>query len=56
MGSIREGLSRSRENLLLREKMAGLPEAEIDAAIDALEKRDSSKGQSLKDKMESDLK
>ena len=33
VGNIKEGLDRSKENLFLRERMAGLPEAEIEAAI-----------------------
>lgn len=40
VASIREGLDRSKENMLLRERMAGLPEDEIEKAIADLEKRE----------------
>lgn len=43
VGNLKEGLARTRENALLREKMAGLSEDEIQRAIDAQEKRDSAK-------------
>lgn len=39
-GNIQDGLKRTRENAILREKMAGLPEAEIQKAIRDLDKRD----------------
>jgi hypothetical protein len=52
--SIKEGLDRSKENLLLREKMAGLPEAEIEAAISDLDKREKRR-QSLASKIEQEL-
>ena len=39
-GNIQDGLKRTRENAILREKMAGLPEAEIERAIKDLNKRD----------------
>ena len=42
VGSLREGLSRTRENTLLREKMAGLSEEEIQRAIDGANKREKS--------------
>lgn len=57
-GSIQDGLKRSKENLILREKMAGLPEEEIEAAVQALDKRDERarmKSMSLKDKMKNEL-
>jgi hypothetical protein len=38
--SLRGGLSRSRENALIRERMAGMSEAEIQAALSDLDKRD----------------
>lgn len=50
VGNIQEGLQRSKENLVVRERMAGLPEAEIEAAIADLEKRDK-RQQSIKSKM-----
>jgi len=43
IGSLKEGLSRTKENALLREKMAGLSEDEIQRAIDAQEKREKAK-------------
>ncbi|KAL3777912.1 hypothetical protein ACHAW5_007818 [Stephanodiscus triporus] len=43
VGSLREGLSRTRENALLREKMAGLSEEEIQRAIDGQNKREKAK-------------
>lgn len=52
VGNIKEGLDRSKENLLLREKMAGLPEAEIEAAIADLERREKRQNQSFQSKME----
>ena len=58
VGSIKQGLKRSRENLLLREKMAGLPEEEIEAAIKALDQRDEKarlKSMSLEEKMKNEL-
>lgn len=47
VGSLREGLSRTKENALLREKMAGLSEDEIQRAIDGQERRE--KGKKKKD-------
>ena len=40
LGNIQDGLKRTRENAILREKMTGLPESEIQKAIDDLNKRD----------------
>ena len=51
VGNIKEGLDRSKENLVLREKMKGLPEAEIERAIAELEKREK-REQSFQSKME----
>ena len=45
VGSIQEGLSRTKENALLREKMAGLSEEEIQRAIDDAERREKAKKQ-----------
>lgn len=39
-GILREGLSRSRENTLFRERMAGMSEADIQDALKDLDKRD----------------
>ena len=52
VGNIKEGLERSKENLVLREKMAGLPDAEIEAAIADLERREKRQQQSFQSKME----
>ena len=54
LGSIQDGLSRSKENLVLREKMAGLAESEIETAISDLDRRDR-KGQSFQSKMGEEL-
>lgn len=43
MSSLKEGLSRTKENTLLREKMAGLSEEEIQRAIDGQERREKVK-------------
>jgi len=43
VGSLRDGLSRTKENAVLREKMMGLSEDEIQRAIDGQEKRDKAK-------------
>lgn len=50
LGSIQDGLSRSKDNLLLREKMAGLGESEIETALSDMDRRDK-KGQSFQSKM-----
>lgn len=58
LGNISAGLKRSRENAILREKMVGLPDAEINQAINDLEKREtktSSSKMSLSDKLEKEL-
>ena len=39
--SLKEGLSRSKENALLRERMAGLSEEEIQRAIDDQMRREA---------------
>lgn len=39
--SLKSGLSRSRENLVTRERMEGMSEAEIQAALKDLEKRET---------------
>ena len=43
VGSLKEGLSRTKENAILREKMAGLSEKEIQRAIDDAERRNAFK-------------
>lgn len=56
--NIKEGLERSKENALLRERMAGLPEAEIEAAIRELDLRDArekQRKQSLQNKLQDEL-
>jgi len=40
LGEIKSGLKRSRDNAMLREKMAGLPEQDVKDAIRDLERRD----------------
>ena len=53
--SIKDGLGRSRENAMLRDKMSGLSENEIEAALEDLERRDKrkeKKSKSLKQKLE----
>ena len=41
--NIRSGLSRTKENAILREKMAGMPESQIQAALKDLDARDEAK-------------
>jgi Photosynthesis affected mutant 68 len=58
LDSIKDGLSRSRGNALLRERMAGLSDAEIKRALQELEKKEgaeSRRTQSLQAKLEEDL-
>ena len=58
VGSVTQGVKRSRENQLLRERMAGLPESEIEAAIKDLEMREAremKRSETLKEKMEKEL-
>jgi len=60
LGNIKSGLTRSKENLLIRERMAGLPELQITKAIDDLDRRDArqlqkQQQQSLDSKLEKDL-
>lgn len=59
LGNIQDGLKRTRENAILRQKMAGLPEAEINQAIKDLDKRDEklrkskmTMGEKLQDELE----
>jgi len=57
-GSIKDGLARTRQNAILREKMAGLPEAEVEQAIKDLEKRESKSKRSklsMEEKMQKEL-
>lgn len=46
--SIKDGLGRSRENAVLRDRMAGLSENEIEAALGDLERRDKKKEKKTK--------
>lgn len=58
LGSIRDGLKRTRENAILREKMSSLPDEEIDQAIARLNSKEESekkKAMDLKEKLEKDL-
>lgn len=43
LGSVTEGLGRTRDNAILREKMATLSEREIERAVDDLDRRDALK-------------
>lgn len=54
--NIREGLQRSRENLVLRENMAGLNDGEVTKALKDLENRENaqSKPKTLGEKMKQD--
>ena len=56
--NVKEGLGRSRENAVLRDKMAGLPQTEIKAAITDLENREAveaKRQQSLQNKLKDEL-
>lgn len=55
--NIKEGLGRSRENAVLRDRMAGLSQQEIDAAMKDLERRESQskKSKSLESKLNDEL-
>lgn len=56
--NIKEGLGRSRENALLRDKMSGLSEDELQSALADLDRRESSdakRQQSLKSKLNDEL-
>ena len=58
VNNLKEGLSRSKENAVIRERMAGMPESEIQAAIRELDKRDElkkKKEQTLESKIGSEL-
>lgn len=49
IGSLKDGLSRTKENTVLREKMMGLSEDEIQGAIDGQERREKAKAKNKKD-------
>ena len=49
VGNLQDGLARTKENALLREKMAGLSEDEIQRAIDDQERREAKKNSNKKD-------
>ena len=58
MENIREGLSRSRENVLLREQLGRMSEDEVKSALNDLNKRESAsskKQQTLQSKLEEEL-
>lgn len=58
LGNIQDGLKRTRENAILRDKMAGLPEAEIQRAIKDLDKRDAmakKKSMTMEEKIQSEM-
>ena len=58
LDNIKDGLSRSRENALLRERMAGLSDAEIKRALQELDKKEGAeikRTQTLQAKLEEDL-
>lgn len=58
LGSIKDGLKRTRENAILREKMSALPDQEIDQALQTLEKKEQAektKKLSAKEKFEKEL-
>lgn len=57
-GSIQDGLKRTRENAILREKMSSVPEEEIGMAIRNLDRKEAvekKKAMDLKQKMEKEL-
>lgn len=56
--NIQEGLSRSRENALLREKMAGLSDEELKVAVKNLHKKEQAelkRQMSLQSKLQDEL-
>jgi Photosynthesis affected mutant 68 len=58
IGNIKEGLGRSRENAVLRDKMTGLGEDEIQSALADLERREAvetKKQQSLQSKLKDEM-
>ena len=58
LGSVQEGLRRSRENLLLREKMDTLSDDEYNRAIRAMDKKEEKamrRSSSLEDKLQKEL-
>lgn len=58
LGSIKDGFGRSRENALLRDKMAGLTGEELDKAIKELDRREAAENkrmQSLSNKLKDEL-
>ncbi len=57
-GSIQDGLKRTRDNAILREKMSSISEQEIDAALkdlDRKEQADKAKKLTLEEKLQKDL-
>jgi hypothetical protein len=58
LNNIKDGLRRSRENVLLREKMAGLGDDQLKVALTDLERRDaveSKRKESLENKLNNEL-
>lgn len=58
LGNIQDGLKRTRENAILRDKMAGMPEQEIQRAIRDLDKREERARKakmSIQEKIQSEL-
>ena len=56
--NIKDGLGRSRENAMLRDKMSGLGQDELNRAMSDLEKREAlqqRKSQSLRDKINEEM-
>jgi len=58
LDNIKDGLGRSRENAVLRDKMSGLSEDELKSALTDLERREAAeakKQQSLQSKLKDEL-
>jgi hypothetical protein len=58
INNIKEGLGRSRENAILREKMSGLSPAELQQALEDLERREQAEAKrqkSLQTKLKEEL-
>ena len=49
LDSLKSGLSRSRENTLIRERMEGMSEAEIQAAMSDLDRREKQKKEKMQE-------
>jgi len=58
LNSLKEGLKRSRENAIIRDRMAGMPEEEIEKAIrmlDQKEEKENTKKMTLEEKINREL-